>query len=41
MAYVSFDELFQSAKWQDSSDGTEVVPQGNSMKKNEISERSR
>jgi polyphosphate kinase 2 (PPK2 family) len=41
MAYVSFDELFQSAKWQDSSDGTEVVPQGNSMKKNEIIERSR
>jgi polyphosphate kinase 2 (PPK2 family) len=41
MAYVSFDELLQSAKWQDSSDGTEVVPQGNSMKKNEIIERSR
>jgi PPK2 family polyphosphate:nucleotide phosphotransferase len=38
---VSFDELFQSAKRQDSSDGTEAVPQGNDMKKNEIIERSR
>src|SRR5260221_1273238 len=41
MAYVSFEELFQSAKRPDSSDGTEAVPQGNEMKKNEIIERSR
>ena len=30
---MPFDELFQSAKRPDSSDGTEAVPQGNSMKK--------
>ncbi len=38
---MPFDELFQSAKRPDSSDGTEAVPQGNEMKKNEIIERSR
>jgi PPK2 family polyphosphate:nucleotide phosphotransferase len=38
---VSFDELFRSAKRQDSSNGTEAVLQGNDMKKNEIIERSR
>ncbi len=38
---MSFDELFRSAKRQDSSNGTEAVLQGNDMKKNEIIERSR
>lgn len=38
---MPFDELPKSAKRQDSSDGTEAVPQGNEMKKNEIIDRSR
>ena len=38
---MSFDEFFRSAKRPDSSNGTEAVPQENTMKKNEIIERSR